>query len=147
MTHTIQTAVDCRDPHALADWWAETLDWTVEPTDEEFIRSMIAQGHATEADTIEHGGHLVWRDGAAICPADQIGDPGRTRILFQPVPEPKQGKNRVHLDVRLDGLDTDASRDRLVTRGASFLHSGSQGPHRWHTMTDPEGNEFCISGS
>lgn len=145
MTHTIQIAVDCRDAHTLADWWAETLGWTVEPTDEAFIRSMIAQGHATESDAIEHGGHLVWKAGAAICPTDQTDDQGRTRILFQPVPEPRQGKNRVHWDVRLDGVDADETRDRLVARGARFLHSGSQGPHRWHTMTDPEDNEFCIS--
>jgi hypothetical protein len=33
----------------------------------------------------------------------------------------------------------------LVARGATFLHDGQQGPQRWITMADPEGNEFCIS--
>ncbi|MDP3890420.1 VOC family protein [Nocardioides sp.] len=144
MSHDIQIAVDCHDPHTLADWWAETLEWSVEPTDEAFIRRMIAEGHAGEDDTIEHRGRLVWRDGAAICPPDQVDSPQRQRILFQPVPEPKQGKNRVHWDVRLDGQDKDVVRDRLVERGASYLTTGRQGPHSWHVMTDPEGNEFCI---
>ncbi|MBM7232167.1 VOC family protein, partial [Dietzia cinnamea] len=25
------------------------------------------------------------------------------------------------------------------------LHRGQQGPSTWITMTDPEGNEFCVS--
>jgi hypothetical protein len=145
MAHVIQIAVDCVDPHTLADWWAETLSWSVEPTDEAFIRSMIEKGFAQESDTVVHRGRLVWKDGAAICPTDQVGSTGRTRILFQPVPEPKQGKNRVHWDVHLDGVDYDEMRDRLVERGASFLHTASQGPHTWHTLADPEGNEFCVA--
>lgn len=145
MAHVIQIAVDCTDPHTLADWWAETLSWSVEPTDEAFVRSMIDQGFADESDTLVHHGRLVWKTGAAICPSDQIGTPGRTRILFQPVPEPKQGKNRVHWDVRLDGITADDMRDRLVERGATFVYTESQGPFRWHTLSDPHGNEFCVS--
>jgi hypothetical protein len=38
----------------------------VEPTDEAFIRRMIAEGHASEEDTIVHNGSLVWKEGAAI---------------------------------------------------------------------------------
>jgi hypothetical protein len=34
MAYDIQIVVDCRDPHALADWWAEALGWEVEPSDE-----------------------------------------------------------------------------------------------------------------
>jgi hypothetical protein len=53
-------------------------------------------------------------------------------------------KNRVHLDVRIgaDVLDTVVSS--LAARGATELHRGSQGPSVWVTMTDPEGNEFCV---
>jgi hypothetical protein len=29
--------------------------------------------------------------------------------------------------------------------GATFLHTGRQGPHTWVTMADPEGNEFCVT--
>ncbi len=146
MTLNIQIAVDCRNPHELADWWAETLEWAVEPQDEVFIRSMVEQGFATDADTSMHHGKLVWREGAAIRPPDELDAkaPAR-RILFQIVPEEKTVKNRVHWDVRLAGADKDAVRAALEARGATFLWTASQGPHSWHTMADPEGNEFCIS--
>ena len=54
MAYEFQVTVDCADPHTLADWWAETLGWQVQPV---------------------------------------------------------------------------------------------QGPHTWVTLTDPEGNEFCVSRS
>ncbi|MFF2245434.1 VOC family protein [Arthrobacter sp. NPDC058130] len=146
MTLNIQIAVDCRDPHELADWWAETLEWAVEPQDEVFIHSMIEQGFATDEETVTHHGKLVWRAGAAIRPPDELDAkaPAR-RILFQTAPEEKTVKNRVHWDVRLAGADKDAVRAALEARGATYLWSASQGPHSWHTMADPEGNEFCIS--
>lgn len=142
----IQIAVDCKNPHDLADWWAETLDWAVEPQDEAFIRSMIEKGYATEAETMTHHGKLVWKDGAAIRPKEELDAkaPAR-RLLFQTVPDQKTLKNRVHWDVRLDGRDKDEVRAELEARGATFLWTASQGPHEWHTMADPEGNEFCIS--
>ena len=146
MIGTIQIAVDCRDPHALADWWAETLEWAVEPQDESFIRSMIAQGFATEAETKRHHGKLVWGAGAAIRPPEELdAKPPARRILFQTVPEAKTIKNRIHWDVNLAGADKDQARAALEARGATYLWSASQGPHSWHTMADPEGNEFCIS--
>ncbi|MBT2549490.1 VOC family protein [Arthrobacter sp. ISL-65] len=142
----IQIAIDCKHPHDLADWWAETLEWSVEPQDEGFIRSMISQGFATEDQTMAHNGKLVWKDGAAIRPTEELDTkaPAR-RLLFQTVPEQKTIKNRVHWDVRLDGRDKDDARAELEARGATFLWTASQGPHEWHTMADPEGNEFCIS--
>jgi Glyoxalase-like domain len=146
MTFNIQIAVDCLKPHELADWWAETLDWAVEPQDEDFIRSMIDQGFATEAQTARHNGRLVWRDGAAIRPPEELdAKPPTRRILFQTVPEEKTLKNRIHWDVNLAGADKDAVRSALEARGATYLWTASEGPHSWHTMADPEGNEFCIS--
>jgi hypothetical protein len=142
----IQITVDSKNPHDLADWWAETLGWAVEPQDETFIRSMIEQGYATDADTLTHSGRLVWRDGAAIRPVEELDAkaPAR-RMLFQISLEEKTVKNRVHWDVRLDGRDKDEVRTELEARGATFLWTANQGPHSWHTMADPEGNEFCIS--
>ena len=146
MTLNIQIVVDCRNPHELAEWWAETMDWAVEPQDEDFIRSMIAQGFATEEDTQLHKGKLVWRIGAAIRPPEELdAKPPARRILFQTVPEAKTVKNRMHWDVNLAGKDKDDVRAALETRGATFLWTASQGPYSWHTMADPEGNEFCIS--
>ncbi|MCG6566035.1 VOC family protein [Tessaracoccus sp. ZS01] len=141
----IQICVDTRDAHNLADWWAESLGWTVEPSDPVFIQRMIDGGYATEADTQTHRGNLVWRGAAAICPPDEVGSPGRRRILFQDVPEEKQTKNRLHYDVHSGGDDIDALRDEFLARGASYVDSHNQGTHRWHVMLDPEGNEFCVS--
>jgi hypothetical protein len=140
MAYDFQVTVDCSDPHGLADWWAETLGWQVEPSDEAFIRKMIDQGYASEADTTTHRGGLVWREGAAIVEPNS----GR-RMLFQLGPEPKTVKNRVHLDVRFGADRVEEELARLTARGARFLHRGRQGPHSWVTVADPEGNEFCIT--
>jgi hypothetical protein len=141
MPYDFQVTVDAADPHTQADWWAETLGWEVEPTDEAFIRKMLADGYATDADTRTYHGTLVWKEGAAI------RHPGgeRPRVLFQAVPEAKVVKNRVHLDVRVGADRVEDEMRRLTVRGARFLHRGQQGPHRWVTMADPEGNEFCIT--
>ncbi|ABY24420.1 hypothetical cytosolic protein [Renibacterium salmoninarum ATCC 33209] len=145
MTYSIQIAIDTRFPHEQADWWAETLGWQVEPSDEGFIRSMISKGFATQEQTSLHNGVLVWKDGAAIRKAGDDGPSPRERILFQAALEAKTVKNRVHLDVRLGEDSKDELRARLEARGATFLWEASQGPHNWFTMADPEGNEFCIS--
>lgn len=143
MPYSFQVVIDSEDPHVLADWWAETLGWHVEPQDEGFIRSMVEQGQASEDDTRQYRGALVWRVGAAIRPVPDAA-PEDPRILFQAVPEAKTVKNRVHLDLRLGDDDAEAVRERLVARGATVLHTGQQGPFSWVTMADPEGNEFCV---
>ncbi len=144
---TFQVTLDCADPHVLADWWSETLGWPVEPTDEAFIQQMVDAGHATEAETRIYNGQVVWATGAAISVPDAPDGAPCRRFLFQAVPEPRSVKNRMHLDVRVTpGTDLDAARDALLARGATFLHEASEGPmHRWYTMADPEGNEFCIT--
>ncbi len=62
-------------------------------------------------------------------------------ILFIKVPEPKQGKNRLHLD--LDTPDYDGALARALALGAApadEIHLTSA----WRVLRDPEGNEFCI---
>src|SRR5687768_465407 len=98
MAYEFQVTVDCAEPHVLAGWWAETLGWEVEPSDEAFIRRMVDEGHATEKDTTVHNGKLVWREGAAIRHPE--GLTRAPRVLFQLVPEKKSVKNRAHLDLR-----------------------------------------------
>jgi hypothetical protein len=144
---SFQVVLDCADPHELAQWWAETMGWNLEPTNEDFIRRMIAEGYATEGDTRTWNGQLWWATGAAINQPEPPEGGACSRILFQKVPEPKAGKNRMHVDLRATatGPDLDAVREALLQRGATFLHEGSEGPHRWYTMADPEGNEFCIT--
>jgi len=144
MAYDFQLVVDAARPHEQADWWAQTLGWEVEPSDEAFIRRMIEEGLATEADTTTHRGQLVWSGGAAI---RHPGGPdsGRSRVLFQRVPEPKTVKDRLHLDIRTGPDDTEAVVAALAGRGATELHRGQEGPHHWVTMADPEGNEFCVT--
>lgn len=145
MAYDFQVTVDSTDPHPLADWWAETLGWEVEPSDEAFILKMISAGYATEDDTKRHNGVLVWKEGAAIRHPE--GQRRAPRVLFQLVPEPKTVKNRTHLDVHIGAGDVESAVAALIARGAKFLHNGRQGPHTWVTLADPQGNEFCVSQS
>jgi glyoxalase superfamily protein len=139
-----QLVIDSAQPHVLADWWAETLGWDVEGTDEAFIRSMVEQGFATEDDTITHHGQLKWRTGAAINHPDGKSS-GHPRVLFQLVPEGKTVKNRLHLDLRPIQGDPEKQIADLEGRGATLLWRGEEGPRtRWATLADPEGNEFCV---
>jgi hypothetical protein len=145
MAYDFQVAVDCADPHTLADWWADALGWVVEPSDEPFIRKMVSEGYATEDDTATHHGALVWKTAAAIRHPDGPERGPRKRILFQQVPEPKTVKNRMHLDIRVGADNVEAEVKRLTDNGATFLHRGQEGPHSWITIADPEGNELCLT--
>lgn len=145
MAYDFQVVIDAADPHPLADWWADALGWVVEPTDEAFIRRMVAEGQATEDETTKHDGRLVWKVGAAIRHPDDEANGTRRRILFQLVPEAKTVKNRVHLDVWVGKDNVEKELARLTERGATFSHRGQQGPFSWVTITDPEGNELCLS--
>lgn len=140
MGYEFQVTVDCNNPHIQARWWAEALEWRVEPSDENFIRGLVEAGHVREEDTEIFDGTLVWRAGSAITDPDH---PLRPRMLFQRVSEGKTVKNRVHLDIQA-GDNREAVAERLVAAGATMLHRGSQGPYEWITMADPEGNEFCL---
>lgn len=141
MAATVQVTIDCRDPHRLAAWWADVLEWSVDPPDPEFIARMIAEGHVTPADAMQIEGRLVWRSVAFVVPPVGVVAP---RLLFQWVPEGKTTKNRVHLDVHADHEDVAAARARVVALGAVALGAGRLGPLEWVTYQDPEGNEFCL---
>jgi predicted enzyme related to lactoylglutathione lyase len=67
----------------------------------------------------------------------------RPELVLQRVSEPKQGKNRMHLDLRVDDLDAEV--ERLESLGAVRLGPAiEEGGVRWIVMGDPEGNEFCV---
>jgi catechol 2,3-dioxygenase-like lactoylglutathione lyase family enzyme len=76
-----------------------------------------------------------------------LGDPsgGGPNLLLQEVPEPRAGKNRLHLD--LDAPDADAAAAELVALGATRLRRFDQPGDTWVVLTDPDGNEFCICQS
>ncbi|MGC1212937.1 MAG: VOC family protein [Micromonospora sp.] len=58
--------------------------------------------------------------------------------VFDPVPERKHVKNRVHWDVDLTGPDATA----LIAAGATLLREPDDRVS-WWVLADPEGNEFC----
>jgi hypothetical protein len=61
---------------------------------------------------------------------------------FNKVTEPKQAKNRVHVDV----VNPDpAAVEELVRLGATVIGSHKIPGHPWTVLHDPEGNEFCVA--
>ena len=66
----------------------------------------------------------------------------KVTLWLQRVPEPKAGKNRVHLDFA--AADLDAALERIVTLGGSVGERQSWQGHVWNICTDPEGNVFDV---
>jgi hypothetical protein len=65
-------------------------------------------------------------------------------LVLQGVPEPRAGKNRMHLDIVVDDIEPEIERLRAL--GAQRLDEGVQsfGDTQWVRMSDPEQNEFCV---
>jgi hypothetical protein len=61
-----------------------------------------------------------------------------------PVPEGKQVKNRLHLDLRADGVSTSDEVDRLLALGARRVDVRQPADASRILLADPEGNEFCL---
>jgi len=85
--------------------------------------------------------HYAAQSLVVLVPDDGEGSP----LLLQQVPEPKAGKNRMHLDIVSD--DIEAGAERLKSLGARRLHDGVRtfDRVRWVVMADPEDNEFCVT--
>ena len=66
-------------------------------------------------------------------------------MLFIPVPEGKTAKNRIHLDLSPETGTRDQLVETAVAAGATVIgdHRNDDGSG-WVTLTDPEGNEFCL---
>lgn len=123
---TVQDIVfDCHHPASLARFWAAALDgYAVAPYDDEELARLRELG----VDDPEDDPTVLVEAGHGVQP----------RFFFQRVPEPKQVKNRVHLDLGAD--DPDAEIARLVGLGAVVLDERDE----WVVLADPEGNEFCV---
>ena len=75
-----------------------------------------------------------------------VGLTGRgVTITLQRVPEPKSGKNRMHIDLLV--ADVDGEVRRLESLGASRLTASARQEfgQTWFVLADPEGNEFCVA--
>jgi hypothetical protein len=64
------------------------------------------------------------------------------QLCFLAVPDPKDGKNRLHFDLTPD--DQDAEVERLLDMGARHVDIGQGRAVSWVVLADPEGNEFCV---
>ena len=117
-TRLVHLVWDANDPATLARFWASALGWVI--------------GDEAEDETD------VWPAGFSY------PDPAAVPLVFVPVPEPKTGKNRVHLDLASSSLADQAEQvARLRELGASPVDIG-QGDVPWVILADPEGNEFCV---
>ena len=114
MTVRIDTLTfDCADTMGTARFWADALGFDLDPESEP--------------------------DGALIRdPAD-----GSPAIFFQPVPEPKVAKNRLHIDLR-PSVSMAAEVERLEALGATVQGRVDVEGSFWTVMQDPEGNELCV---
>ncbi|MEU8418132.1 VOC family protein [Amycolatopsis japonica] len=113
-TRMLAVAVDCREAEALAAFWKEALGYP-----------------ETERWTDGHGVTYV-----------ELKSPDMPSLLFQPVPEGKSGKNRLHLDLAPTELEQREEVARLVSLGARIIEDPESDD--WVVMADPEDNEFCV---
>ncbi len=64
-------------------------------------------------------------------------------VAFQRVPEPKQVKNRLHLDIAVTEIGPATAQSMAL--GASTLGPVVHDEHgAFQVMLDPEGHEFCL---
>jgi hypothetical protein len=114
------TTVDCHDAYALSEWWKGVLGYV----------------------DVEGDPNLPGHEECMIL------DPTTGHhLLFIEVPDDKQVKNRVHLDLRPRSGTRDEELARLLDLGASVVADlrDEHGPGTgWVLLRDPEGNEFCI---
>ncbi len=119
-----QVTFDCTEPVRVAHFWAETLGFQAEYDDQ----------------------------GGCAAAVDPTG--AGPRLYFQPVPEGKVVKNRLHLDIRVGaGLAGDErvavleeECSRLVALGATRVRLllADEENESCLVMQDVEGNEFCL---
>ncbi|MCK0115774.1 VOC family protein [Isoptericola sp. S6320L] len=141
MATTFQVTFDAADPRALGEFWCAALGYE---------RDAPPAGFATWEEALTAWGVPPerWNSKNAVSDPAGVGP----RIFIQQVPEPKMGKNRVHLDLNVSGGRADHERlvvlqaeaERLTALGATVLTEGAELGDVWIVMQDPEGNEFCL---
>ncbi|WP_285504253.1 VOC family protein [Actinokineospora sp. NBRC 105648] len=107
--------IDCADPRTLAEFWTAALGYAV---------------------VTDFEGEFLF-----LAPPDKPQG-AAPYIGLQRVAEPRQGKNRAHLDFNTE--DRPAEVARLVELGASVLGEHVVPGLTWTVLADPEGNEFCV---
>ena len=136
MARDVQITFDCADPAGLATFWAEALGYQLQDPPEGFEsweQALEAMGVPPES-----------RNDASAVVDPEGSEP---RLFFQRVPERKQAKNRVHLDVRAaPGLEGDARMAALEAQAglprrhpAQALRARSPARRRSHRDGRPRG--------
>jgi catechol 2,3-dioxygenase-like lactoylglutathione lyase family enzyme len=110
---------DCHDPDRLADFWSSVLDYQIEGSGEGWA--------------------------AIVHPTGKPPATPYPRLLFLRVPEPKQAKNRVHLDVDVPEARFDETLGAIIGLGAVRMGDFDEEGEEWTVLADPEGNEFCLA--
>jgi hypothetical protein len=135
---------DCANPAAMARFWGPALGYVEPPPPDGFATwDAWAEHHEVPADERDDGAYLA--DPAGVLPS----------VSFLKVPEGKVAKNRVHLDLHESGGRSvpqpereeriSAAVARLTAAGATVLAEYRlRGDLDHITLTDPEGNEFCV---
>lgn len=131
------------DPRALAHFWSDVFCYPHLEWDEPLSSELLANG-LTEADLEKR----------ALAEDPEGKGP---RLYFHHADSPKEGRNRLHIDVNVarnpsdppsDRSVLDGEKDRLVALGASVVRLVEQTwggfPEHYWQMQDPEGNEFCL---
>jgi hypothetical protein len=139
MAKRVGVVIDCRDPGTLGRFWQAALEYVERPPPPGY--------DSWAAYDAEHGGGGD-ADGYHLVDPDGVGP----TLFFQPVPEPKTGKNRVHLDVRVSGDGPFEQRWQriqdgvapMVALGATVLRRVDDPDDCFIVLADPEGNEFCL---
>jgi hypothetical protein len=142
MATRFQITIDCRNPDALAAFWADALGYVVQPPPEGFADWPSFLATIGLSDRVGKN--------SAVVDAEGVGP----RVFFQQVPEEKTIKNRLHLDLNVSGGRQEepeegkrrvaAEAERLIRLGARKLREVDEADEFWTVMTDPEGNEFCL---
>lgn len=116
----IEIAIDVNDPELIIPFYRELLGYL--PHD---------------ADNERYG-----TDNRYFSLVDPTGT--GPKFIFQLVPETSSIKNRIHLDLHVSDLETQA--ERAVTLGAKRIDllPVQEAGTEWIRLADPEGNIFCM---
>ncbi len=68
---------------------------------------------------------------------------GGIKLAFAKVPESKEVKNRMHLDISTENRESEIAR--LEALGGRQVDTHEIPGFTWTVMADVEGNEFCVS--
>lgn len=121
----------------------------VEPTTEPpAVLTAIQLDSADPARDVEFWAWLTGWERVAGAAAPTLRHPSGRGAVLELCPEPVakgEGKNPVHLDVRLEpGEEPDGVAASIAERGGAPLHRPEWGELPWRPYTDPSGNEFCV---